>query len=125
MEGSRRMQEWERLQDELPNLDVTLRFVDRPDARIRDINMSVEEWRVVSFINPRNTIRQIAQYNNMSDFQIRKIVYALLQAGLVEFVQTEVVAKAPKPGKTPIARRAPAVKRNVVEKLIGFFQQRQ
>ncbi len=125
MEGSRRMQEWERLQDELPNLDVTLRFVERPDARIRDINMSVEEWRVVSFINPRNTIRQIAQYNNMSDFQIRKIVYALLQAGLVEFVQTEVVAKAPKPGKTPIARRAPAVKRNVVEKLIGFFQQRQ
>ncbi len=125
MEGSRRMQEWERLQDELPNLDVTLRFVERPDARIRDINMSVEEWRVVSFINPRNTIRQIAQYNNMSDFQIRKIVYALLQAGLVEFVQTEVVAKAPKPGETPIARRAPAVKRNVVEKLIGFFQQRQ
>jgi hypothetical protein len=125
MEGSRRMQEWERLQDELPDLDVALRFVERPDARIRDINMSVEEWRVVSFINPRNTVRQIAQYNNMSDFQIRKIVYALLQAGLVELIQPEGVAKPVVPGVTPMAMRPPAVKRGVVEKLIGFFQQKE
>jgi hypothetical protein len=90
--------------------------------------MSVEEWRVVSFINPRNTIRQIAQYNNMSDFQIRKIAYALLQAGLVEMVQPEgVVARPAAPGvpsKGPVTMRAPAVKRGVVEKLIGFFQQK-
>lgn len=126
IEGSRRMQEWERLQDDLPNLDVALRFVEHPNARMRDINMSVEEWRVVSFINPRNTVRQIAQYNNMGDFQIRKIVYALLQAGLVELVQPEGVTK-PVPGasgRAPVAMRPPAVKRNVVEKLIGFFQQK-
>jgi hypothetical protein len=78
---------------------------------------------VVSFINPRNTVRQIAQYNNMSDFQIRKIVYALLQAGLVELIQPEGVVK-PQTVETPIARRAPAVKRGVVEKLVKFFQQR-
>lgn len=124
MEGSRRMKEWERLQDELPDLDVALKFVERPDARLRDINMSVEEWRVVSFINPRNTIRQIAQYNNMTDFQIRKIVYALLQAGLVELVQPKGVTRPAAPGRAPVAMRAPAVKRGVVEKLIGFFQQK-
>ncbi len=125
IEGSRRMQEWERLQDELPNLDMALKFVERPDARLRDISLSVEEWRVVSFINPRNTIRQIAQFNNMSDFQIRKIVYALLQAGLVELVQPEGVAR-PTPGvpaEAPIMR-PPAVKRSVVEKIIGFLHQR-
>jgi hypothetical protein len=128
IEGSRRMQEWERLQDELPDLDMSLRFVERPGTQMRDVNMSVEEWRVVSFINPRNTIRQIAQYNNMSDFQIRKIAYALLQAGLVEMVQPEGVAARPAapgaPGRGPVAMRAPAVKRGVVEKLIGFFQQK-
>lgn len=126
MEGSRRLKEWERLQEELPNLDVALKFADRPDARLRDISLSVEEWRVVSFINPRNTVRQIAQYNNMSDFQIRKIVYGLLQAGLVELIQPEGMA-APKPGvpgPAPIAMRPPAVKRGVVVKLIDFFQRR-
>jgi hypothetical protein len=127
MEGSRRLQESEQLQEIFPNLDVALRFGERPGARLRDISLSVEEWRVVSFINPRNTVRQIAQHNNMSDFQIRKIVYGLLQAGLVELVRPEGVAvSAPSgaPGQVPVAMRQSAVKRGVVERLIGFFQRR-
>jgi hypothetical protein len=123
MEGSRRLKEWERLQDELPNLDMALKFADRPGANMRNISMSVEEWRVVSFINPRNSIRQIAQYNNMSDFQVRKIVYGLLQAGLVELVQPEgvtlPVSKSGKAGqRAPMTTRPPAVKRGVVLRLI-------
>ena len=127
MEGSRRLEEWEQLQHELPNLDVALRFAKRPQARLRDISLSVEEWRVVSFINPRNTVRQIAQYNNLSDFQIRKIVYGLLQAGLVELVSSGAAGASRPSGTTapaPVAMRRPAVKRGVVERLIGFFQRR-
>lgn len=122
MEGTRRLKEWERLQDELPDLDMALRFADRPDVQLRNINLSVEEWRVVSFINPRNTIRQIAQYNNLGDFQIRKIVYGLLQAGLVELIQPEGAQAAPSGRKAPVTMRRPAVKRGVVERLISFFQ---
>jgi hypothetical protein len=122
MEGSRRLKEWERLQDELPNLDMALKFADRPGANMRNISMSVEEWRVVSFINPRNTIRQIAQYNNMSDFQVRKIVYGLLQAGLVELIRPEGVVLPARPGApspaAPLTTRRPAVKRSVVMRLI-------
>jgi len=125
MEGSRRLKEWERLQDELPNLDMALKFADRPDVQLRNINLSVEEWRAVSFINPRNSIRQIAQYNNLSDFQIRKIVYGLLQAGLVELILPAGVPKVTpsgRPGEAPMTMRRPAVKRGVVERLINFFQ---
>jgi hypothetical protein len=125
MEGTRRVKEWEQLQDELPDLDMALRFTDRPDARLRNINLTVEEWRVVSYINPRNSIRQIAKANNMSEFQIRRIVYGMLQAGLVELVRpvgAEVVSaprpavSAPPPSRT---RRPPPVKRSVVERLIS------
>lgn len=128
MEGSRRLREWERLQEELPNLDVALRFTDRPDARLRTINLTVEEWRVVSFINPRNTIRQIAQYNHMSDFQIRRIVYGLLQAGLVELVPPEGVEVKPPPGVpapagVPPMQRRPAVKRSIVQRLIDRIRE--
>jgi hypothetical protein len=125
MEGTRRLKELEHLHDELPNLDMALRFTDRPDASLRNINLSVEEWRVVSFINPRNSIRQIAKANNMSDFQIRRIVYGMLQAGLVEVVRPEGMEVAPKPTRgraatpTSRARRPPPVKRSVVEKLIN------
>jgi hypothetical protein len=131
MEGSRRIKEYERLQDELPDLNMALKFTDRPDARLRNINLSVEEWRVISFINPRNTIKQIAQSNSMNDFQIRKIVYGMLQAGLVELVRPEGVAyerppamvTAPPGAQPPPMRVAqppppPAVKRGVILRLI-------
>lgn len=123
MEGSRRLKEWERLRDEIPQLDVSLRFTERPDARLRNINLTVEEWRVVSFINPRNTIRQIARANNLSDFQVRRIVYGLLQAGLVEFVRPP----RPEPRRGPqretarpdgASQQSPTVKRSVVHRLI-------
>jgi hypothetical protein len=89
MEGSRKVQEWEHLQDEIPNLDMALNFVDRPRANIRDVNLTVEEWKVVSFINPKNTIHQIAKTNKMGDLEIRRIVYGLMQAGLSEIVRPE------------------------------------
>ena len=124
MEGSRRLKEWERLQEELPNLDISLRFTDRPDARLRNINLTVEEWRVVSFINPRNSVRQIAETNNLSEFQIRRIVYGMLQAGLVQIIRPAKPAPvtAEKRGGRVSAQQtvdqSPRVKRSVVTRLI-------
>ena len=129
MEGSRRLKEWERLQEEIPDLDVSLRFTDRPDARLRNINLTVEEWRVVSFINPQNTIRQIARANKLSDLQVRRIVYGLLQAGLVEYARrprpatvrapaAEEKRPAPGPDGAPEPKKTPSVARNVVQRLI-------
>ncbi|MCP4422479.1 MAG: DUF4388 domain-containing protein [Chloroflexi bacterium] len=121
MEGSRRLKEWEILQDELPDLDVTLRFTDRPDARLRNINLTVEEWRVVSFVNPRNSIRQIAKANNLSEFEIRRIVYGMLQAGLVEFVHRPKPVKEKTESSTrrkTAPEPSPAAKRSVVVRLI-------
>ncbi|KAF0108979.1 MAG: hypothetical protein FD146_23 [Anaerolineaceae bacterium] len=89
IEGSRQMREWEQLQDEIPSLDMALKFTARPGADLRNINLSVEEWRVVSYINPRNTIRQISSATKMNELEIRRIVYGLLQAGLVEICRPE------------------------------------
>jgi hypothetical protein len=121
LEGSRRIQESELLESELPDLNgLALRFTDNPDARLRNVNLSVEEWRVISFINPRNTIKQIAQSNGMDDFQIRKIVYGMLQAGLVELTRPEgMVAPSAMPSRQRRGvEKPPAVKRSVVERLI-------
>lgn len=133
MEGSRRLKEWERLQDELPDLDASLKFAERPTTPLRDINLSPDEWRVISFVNPRNTIRQIAQSNNMSEYQIRKIVYSLLQAGIVQLVPAQrpqaatAGAAGPAPSGVaapqPVQMRSPAVKRNVVQKLIDRIRE--
>jgi hypothetical protein len=120
LEGSRRVKEWERLQDELPDLDMALKFTDRPQAQLRNINLSVDEWRVISYINPRNSIRQIGQRIGMDEFQIRKIIYGLLQAGLVEILEPEgkPTRRPPSAAIETVIARPPAVKRSVIRKLI-------
>ncbi|MCL4871232.1 MAG: DUF4388 domain-containing protein [Anaerolineae bacterium] len=125
MEGSRRLKEWERLQEEIPDLDIALKFTDKPTARLRNINLTVEEWRVISFINPRNSIRQIAQGNNLNDFEVRRIVYGLIQAGIVEPVMVKKPKQVLPPTQTtrrgvPIETpdQSPEEKRSIVSRLI-------
>lgn len=89
IEGSRQLREWEQLQDEIPSLEMALKFTARPGADLKNVNLSVEEWRVVSYITPKNKISQIAKATKMDDMEIRRIVYGLLQAGLVEITRLE------------------------------------
>ncbi len=96
IEGARQLREWEQLQEEIPSLDMALKFTDRPGTNLRNINLSVEEWRVVSYVNPKNSMRQIARTTKMNDLEIRRVVYGLLQAGLVEIVR---------PGGAPLPTR--------------------
>lgn len=118
IEGTRQMREWERLQEEIPNMDMALTFTSQPKERLRGLNLSVEEWRIVSAINPKNTIRQIAKANHMSDLDIRKIVYSLLQAGVVEIIRPQGV---PPPTRAARRGRQPAKSagdRSLVNRLI-------
>lgn len=96
IEGSRQLREWEQLQDEIPSLDIALKFSDRPGSKLQHVNLSVEEWRVVKYIDPKNSIRQIANTTKMNDLEIRRIIYSLLQAGLIEMVRQEGAAVKPR-----------------------------
>jgi len=116
IEGSRQLREWEQLQDELPSLEIALKFTDRPGANLKNVNLSVEEWRVVSYINPKNSIKQIAHTAKMNDLEIRRIVYGLLQAGLVELVRAE---GAPTPPRTPIPAANPEEQKSLVNRIIN------
>jgi hypothetical protein len=124
IEGARRLQESKDLVEELPNLDMALRFP--PDAqadKFRGIHLGVDEWRVVSFINPKNSIRQIAKACNMTDTEIRKVVYGLLQAGLVELVKPPAAQMAAPGGMRRPQPQAPMIKRTVVERLIAKIKE--
>lgn len=114
IEGSRQLREWEQLQDEIPSLEMALKFTDRPLTRV---NLSVQEWRVVKYISPRNSMSQIARASRLSDLEIRRIVYGLLQAGLVEIIRPEgmVIPVSPKTFPTPNKEE----QRSLINKLIG------
>lgn len=119
IEGARQMREWEQLQDEIPSLDMSLKFTDRPGTSMQKMNLSVEEWRVVSYINPRNTIRQIAAAAKMSDLEIRRIVYGLIQAGLVEIVRPEGAPVAPERARPQVTVQNREEQKSLVNRLIA------
>ena len=114
IEGARQLREWEQLQDEIPSLEMALKFTDRP---LKNVSLSVEEWRVVSYINPKNTMKQIAQTNKMNDHEVRRIVYGLLQAGLVEIIRPEGMVVQQHPSTFPTQNKEE--QKSLVNKLIG------
>jgi hypothetical protein len=118
IEGSRRVQEHEHLREEIPNLDMALDFVDRPGTNIRNVNLNVDEWKVVSYINPKNTIRQIAKANKMNEAEIRRIVYSLLQAGLVTIVRPEGMPLPPEARKfKPVDRQQASLVNRLIDRI--------
>lgn len=118
IEGARQLREWEQLQDEIPSLDMALRFLDRPGTSMQKMNLSLEEWRVVSFINPRNTIKQIAAAAKLSDLEIRRIVYGLMQAGLVEMIRHEAMMRTPEFARHQVTPQVREEQKSLVNRLI-------
>jgi len=114
IEGSRQLRELEQLQDEIPSLDMALKFTERP---LTNVNLSIEEWKVVKFVDPKNTMRQIASTNKLSDLDIRRIVYGLLQAGLVELVRPQGAVPPPNPKQFPVQNKEE--QKSLINKLIG------
>ncbi|MCA9906009.1 MAG: DUF4388 domain-containing protein [Anaerolineae bacterium] len=115
IEGARRIKQNEVLLAEIPNLDLALKFPENAKEKYKGVHLSVEEWRIVSFVNPKNTMRQIAKANNMSDMEIRRIIYGLLQAGLVLLVRPPQTQQLDGRRVVPMA---PAVQETVVRRLI-------
>ena len=117
VEGSRQLREWEQLQDEVPSLDLALKFTDRPMTNLR---LGVEEWRVVKYVDPRNSMRQIASAARIGEMEMRRIVYGLMQAGLVQMVRPASAAMPFSPRMFPTTDREE--QRSLINRLIGRIQ---
>lgn len=83
MEGTRRIDEWARIRDRIPSLDVIVRFSDKPHEKAKGVNLAPEEWRVFARINGASSVRQISLQTGLGDFETARIIYGFLSAGLV------------------------------------------
>ena len=116
VEGARGLKEIEELKAEIPSLEMALKFTDRPETDLSRINLNSTEWRVISYVNPKNTIQQIATTTKLDEIEIRRVVYTLLQAGLVEIIRPDGMPVA-LPGQTlPVNK--PKENRPLIKRLI-------
>jgi len=91
LEGTRRMDEWKKIQKTLPDDMVVLTIKQLDDSFKRDLKLSPSEWRVLAQVNGRFTIRAIINRAAMGRFETFHILYGFVRKGIL------VQKVAPKP----------------------------
>jgi hypothetical protein len=120
IDATRLTYEREMLEDEIPSLDMAVKFSDRPGANLEKIRLNPEEWKVVNYVNPKNTLRQISRTLHLTEMEIRRIIYALLQAGIVELIRPAGIPVAVSQGnQTTPAPRVVKPQESLVNRLIN------
>lgn len=104
----------EQLMDEIPSLDVGLKFTTNSKHVIKDLELNRDEWSVLRYVKGGNTIRMIAKSLDMGERQIRRVIGSLREAGLIELVQIRE--------KQELSPEEVTEKKKLVGRLISHFQ---
>ena len=84
MEGIMRQDAWAKIQDHVPSLNMIPQLVTNPSATGSEINLEADEWRVLTMVNARNTVGQIAQRSSLGEVRTCEIIAQLLSSGLIQ-----------------------------------------
>lgn len=84
LEGTRRQDEWKKIQKTLPDDTVVLSIKPAgDDFRAKELKLSPAEWRVLAQINGRFTIRAVINRSAMGRFEVFQILNSFLKRGFV------------------------------------------
>jgi hypothetical protein len=84
MEGIMRQEAWAKIQSHIPSLTMIPRLVPNPAATGTEINLEADEWRVLTMVNGKNSVAQIAQRSNLGELRTCEVIARLLVSGLIE-----------------------------------------
>jgi hypothetical protein len=84
MESARRIDEWGRIADKIPNLKVVPVLADAGTEHESQLDLLPHEWEVLSLIDGQRDLRAIADLHGRDHFETAKVVYGLITTGVVE-----------------------------------------
>jgi hypothetical protein len=84
MEGARRIDEWSRIADKVPDLEVIPVLAHVHDDHPTLLDLLPNEWEVLAVIDGSRDLRGISQTLARSEFDVAKIAYGLVTTGVVE-----------------------------------------
>lgn len=82
MEAARRLDEWRVLARKVPSVDLVP--VLRAGDRREQVTLDPQEWRLVTCIDGRRSITEIAREMGTTAFDVAKVLYGLVTSELVE-----------------------------------------
>lgn len=86
MEAARRLDEWQILSKRIPSTRLVPVFTD--DSSRTSVSLTPQEWMVISKIDERRTIDELAIAIGTSPFEASKLLYGLITSGLLRLEET-------------------------------------
>jgi len=105
MEAARRLDEWRVLSKKVPSVDWVPEFLVM-DSREGQINLNTSEWMILSKLDGVRSVKSIAASSGLSVFDVAKILYGLVAAGLIGL--KEPTGSHPQPAPRPATPSAAA-----------------
>ncbi len=93
MEGSRRLEEWNRIKKKIPSMEIVFKMATAPGEGTFDISLKPAEWNLLLKVDGTRSVAEMAHDFNRTDFEIARVVYGLFSAGLLEVASDEEVVK--------------------------------
>jgi tetratricopeptide (TPR) repeat protein len=112
MEGARRIDEWSRIADKVPNLAVVPVLAAVGDDHASGLDLLPNEWEMLATIDGERDLRSISAELGRSEFDVAKITYGLLSTGVVELRMPQRVSVR---AQLPVVDAEPHVARAVME----------
>jgi len=83
LEGIRRVESMSRIWEALGGLDVRYRATGRVEKLSSDLNLSLEEWTLLSRCERPATLRELCRKSNLKDFDVCRFLWAMLTLGII------------------------------------------
>jgi hypothetical protein len=101
MERARRIDEWSRLADKVPDLTVIPALVPAPEDHESRLDLLPSEWEVLTMIDGAHDLKTIAATLGRAEFDVARVAYGLATTGVIEI-------RSSRPLSDSIASAAPA-----------------
>ena len=80
LEAARRVDEWSLIEKKIPSLDLIFQ-VDQERAKESFSDLTPEQQRILTLLDGAHSIAEIADETSISEFEVGKALYGLIQAG--------------------------------------------
>ena len=84
LDGIRRIERWERISEAVGGLDAEYQTVGGLADGIRHLQLSLEEWTLLSHCEQPVALREICRASPMKDFDVCRLLWALMTLGVVK-----------------------------------------
>lgn len=88
-DGVKRIDNWTRIKNEMPDADSVLKLSDDPMILFQDIELSQQDRKMLSIIDGIKTIKELINSSWIGSFEAMKILYVLWSIGVFEEKEKE------------------------------------